>query len=187
MLKLICFGDSITAGKEDHEEPILTSKLSDQLTGFSVMNAGVSGNTTQDACRRVEREVLSHDPDLVTVLFGANDAAFHKMVDIDEYKSNLLHITQWIGPNKTILITPAPVDESLQKARTNQVLERYANKVNEVVEETGCYSVDLFHEMITMDDYQAKLKGLKNDGLHFGIQGYDILVRLLINKINEIY
>jgi len=36
----------------------------------------VPGNNTFDALERIEKDVLRHNPDFVTVLFGANDAAF---------------------------------------------------------------------------------------------------------------
>lgn len=96
-------------------------------------------------------------------------------------------IVQLIGPDKAILITPAPVDETLQFARTNEILARYANAVKEVANETGAYFIDFYTEMLSLKDYQKKLKGIHNDGLHFGEAGYAILVDLLVKKIDEIW
>src|SRR5699024_4795974 len=122
MLTLVCFGDSITARKEGLATPILTTKISEQLDDFNVINAGVSGDNTCDAINRIENDVIEYNPDFVTVLFGANDAAFHKMIGLETYKSNLYKVTHRIKPEKTILISPAPVDEKVQFARTNEVL-----------------------------------------------------------------
>ncbi|MEM5593025.1 SGNH/GDSL hydrolase family protein [Niallia circulans] len=182
----MCFGDSITAGRETRNEPVLTAMLADTIDHYEIINAGINGNNTVDALNRIEADVIQKQPDLVTILFGANDAAFHKMIDLPTYRKNMRRIVQLIGPDKAILITPAPVDETLQFARTNEVLARYANAVKEVATETGAYFIDFYTEMLSLEDYQKKLKGIHNDGLHFGEEGYAILVDLLVKKLHEI-
>lgn len=67
MLKMVCFGDSLTARKEGFDKPMLTSKLSSILGNFEVINAGVSGDNTFDALSRIENDVIKHNPDLITV------------------------------------------------------------------------------------------------------------------------
>lgn len=42
---------------------------------FSMINAGISGGTAPHGLARLQRDVLSHNPDLVVVCFGLNDAA----------------------------------------------------------------------------------------------------------------
>ncbi|WP_242985951.1 GDSL-type esterase/lipase family protein [Oceanobacillus zhaokaii] len=121
----------------------------------------VSGNNTCEAIIRIENDVIKHNPDLVTVLFGANDAAFHKIIDLETYKKNLYKITHLIKPEKTILITPAPVDEKVQFARTNEVLLKYALVVKQVADLTGSHFIDFFSKMISLEDYLNKLKELK--------------------------
>lgn len=184
--RLVCFGDSITARTEGHQEPMLTSKLSLKLNNFTVINSGVSGDNTSDALNRVESDVLNHNPDLVTVLFGANDAAFHKMIDITTFKENLLRITNKIGARKIILITPAPVDENVQFARTNETLYEYAKAVKEVSYDSRSHLIDLFSKMIIRNDYRQLLRGQKNDGLHIGESGYEYLSQLIADKISEL-
>lgn len=68
---------------------MLTSKLSSILKGFEVINEGVSVNNTYDALLRIESDVIKHNPDVVTLLFGANDAAFHKQIELKIFKENL--------------------------------------------------------------------------------------------------
>ena len=41
--------------------------------------------------------------------------------------------------------------------------------------------------MLSLEDYQKKLIGIHNDGLHFGEEGYDILVDLIVKKIQGIW
>lgn len=41
---------------------------------FNIINAGISGMTAPQGLARLEQDVLSHNPDLVVVCFGLNDA-----------------------------------------------------------------------------------------------------------------
>lgn len=108
------------------------------------------------------------------------------MIDLETYKTNLYKITHLLKPERTILISPAPVDEKIQFARTNEVVFNYASVVKQVADNTGSHFIDFYSEIISLEDYPEKLKGLKNDGLHFGEEGYDVLVGLIIKKINEV-
>ncbi|WP_079707947.1 DUF459 domain-containing protein [Paraliobacillus ryukyuensis] len=182
-MKLVCFGDSLTARKEGLLEPMFTAKLKENLPNFTIINAGVSGDNTFDTINRLERNVLQHHPDFVTILFGANDAAFHKQVALGDYKQNLTHIVQAIGSERSILLSTAPVDETVQYARTNAVLTQYADAVQQVANETRSRYIDFFSKMIALPDYQVRLKGIKNDGLHFGEAAYTLLAELISDII----
>ncbi|TCM87928.1 lysophospholipase L1-like esterase [Paenibacillus sp. BK033] len=183
-MKLVLFGDSITARTEGHDRPLLTIKLEDKLSGnWHIINAGIPGNNTFDALNRVKKDVILHNPDLVTVLFGANDAAFHKMVPLNVFERNLTNIVTAITPSKTILISPTPVDEELQHARTNTVLKQYTEIIRAVSEATGSHYIDLFSSMINLDNLSEILRGLRNDGLHFGELGYDYLADMICREL----
>ncbi|WP_144511460.1 GDSL-type esterase/lipase family protein [Bacillus sp. FJAT-22090] len=185
MIRVVCFGDSITARKEGYPSPILTYLLSERTKGYHFINAGVSGNTTDQAKLRFKKDVLTKKPDAVTILFGANDSATHKLVDLEMFKQNIYEFTKQVGPKKTILITPAPVDESLQSNRTNVRMQQYALAVKEVAEVTGSYFIDFFSELYSKPNCKALLKGEKDDGLHFGKAGYEILSDLIVHKLKE--
>ncbi|KMJ59430.1 esterase [Bacillus sp. LL01] len=186
MKTLVCYGDSLTARHEGKDNPRLTEKLTSKLPAYKVLNAGVSGHTTKDALARIERDVLALSPDLVTVLFGSNDAAAHKRVALNTYKENMLKITRLIGPDRTILITPPPVDENLQPNRKNSELAKYADVVRLVSEETGSHYIDFYTDLYSRPNYKELLVGTLNDGLHFGEAGYDVLSKLITEKIHEI-
>ncbi len=186
MIKVVCFGDSITARKEGYSAPILTYKLSAKLPGYQFINAGISGNTTVEAKERLEQDVLKKKPDIVTVLFGANDSAAHRLVDINEFKENLRSFAEQIGPSKTIFISPAPVDESLQPNRSNERIQDYARAVEVISRETGSQYIDFFTEFYSKENYKALLKGKDNDGLHFGEAGYNLLSGLIAQKLLEL-
>ena len=183
MQKLVCLGDSITAMEQSSDGTSrLTPRLRSGLAGWEVINAGVSGDNTRDALQRVEKDVLIHSPNLVMILLGANDAATHKMIGLNEYSDNLHHIVKKITPQKAILITPSPVDEQRPRNRTNASLQEYANVVKHIANSTGSQFVDLFSKMINQPDYTKML----SDGLHFTESGYIFLSQLLLYKIKNI-
>jgi acyl-CoA thioesterase-1 len=74
--RIVCFGDSITAGYGLDLNEAFPAQLEEQLVKrgyrYNVMNRGVSGNTTKDAVARVGSIVDLH-PDVVLVEFGGND------------------------------------------------------------------------------------------------------------------
>jgi acyl-CoA thioesterase-1 len=69
---VIAFGDSLTAGVGALPSQDYVTQLSNK-SGVSIINAGVSGNTTRDALARLNRDVLSKDPSVVLVWLGGND------------------------------------------------------------------------------------------------------------------
>jgi len=69
---IICFGDSLTSGTGAGREMDYPSQLSRMIAG-PVINAGVSGDTTAHALKRLERDVLSKSPDIVLITLGGND------------------------------------------------------------------------------------------------------------------
>jgi acyl-CoA thioesterase-1 len=69
---IICFGDSLTYGTGAGKGMDYPSQLS-KMIGKPVVNAGVPGDTTTRALRRLERDVLSKSPDLVLITLGGND------------------------------------------------------------------------------------------------------------------
>ncbi|KGP93236.1 esterase [Pontibacillus chungwhensis BH030062] len=180
MRRMVCFGDSITAGHGFTESP-LTKQLQEELGDLVIINSGVSGDTTEDGIERFEREVLAHNPSMVTILFGSNDGADHRKVSLTLFRNNLLHMVNHLKASSVLLITPPAVDEKVQQKRTNGKLRSYSNVVQEVAEETGVEVFDLFGEMLQMKDYTYLVDGPDHDGLHFSLEGY----ALLSSKIQE--
>jgi acyl-CoA thioesterase I len=69
---IVCFGDSLTVGYGAEKGKDYPSVLRSQVD-LPVINAGVGGNTTGQALRRLDSDVLSHDPKIVIITLGCND------------------------------------------------------------------------------------------------------------------
>jgi len=81
-ITIVAFGDSVThgalAGCIDYETVywnVLKQKLNALRDSIpvNVINAGIAGLAAGNSLGRMERDVLSHHPDLVIVCFGLND------------------------------------------------------------------------------------------------------------------
>jgi lysophospholipase L1-like esterase len=69
---IICFGDSLTYGTGASQGMDYPSQLS-QMLNKPVINAGVPGDTTGRALKRLKRDVLSKNPDIVMITLAGND------------------------------------------------------------------------------------------------------------------
>jgi len=69
---IICFGDSLTYGTGATQGMDYPSQLS-QMLNKPVINAGEPGDTTGRALKRLERDVLSKNPDIVMITLAGND------------------------------------------------------------------------------------------------------------------
>ncbi len=70
-MKLVCLGDSLTWGGYGGS---YVEELRRLMPEHEIINAGEGGNTVVNLLRRLNDEVLSHQPDGVFVLVGGNDA-----------------------------------------------------------------------------------------------------------------
>ncbi|MCA9357180.1 hypothetical protein H6784_05395 [Candidatus Nomurabacteria bacterium] len=69
---IIAFGDSLTAGVGATNGQDYVSQLSRKV-GVPIINAGKSGDTTEDSLVRLQSDVLSRNPSVVIVWLGGND------------------------------------------------------------------------------------------------------------------
>ena len=122
---VICLGDSLTQGvgaTPGHDYPSLLS----QALGTSVSNAGVDGDETADALKRLDTDVLAKDPRLVVVELGAND--FLDGVPLKQAFANLDAIVQRIEVHGAMVVlvgmAPGPLGDALQN-EYDRIIQQY--------------------------------------------------------------
>ncbi len=93
--RIVAFGDSLTAGLGVPVEESYPSRLQRRIDAagypYRVINAGVSGDTTAGALRRLNW-CLKSQPSIVIIELGANDGLRGKSVD--HISENLRQIIQ---------------------------------------------------------------------------------------------
>ena len=82
-ITIVAFGDSVTHGAVAHDEidyeTVYWNRLKKKINNLrnyvpvNVINAGIGGITAKDSVKRRDKQVLSHNPDLIIVCFGLND------------------------------------------------------------------------------------------------------------------
>jgi len=118
---ILAFGDSLTAGVGTTDENSYPAVLA-ELTGLTVINAGVSGETTDEGVSRLIEEIDNFSPDLIIILEGAND--FFQNRNHSTIKTNLQRMIEiaksrgvqvvLIGvPQKSLFLNSAPLYEEL--------------------------------------------------------------------------
>jgi lysophospholipase L1-like esterase len=83
------------------------------MTETQVINAGVGGNNTADLLERIEKDCLSHQPDLTILMAGTNDMNSKKFIPLPQYDKNMRSMVQSILKIKShiVLMNLLPVYE----------------------------------------------------------------------------
>lgn len=106
--KILALGDSLTAGYGVASDEAWPSLLANK-TGWTVINGGISGNTSSDALARLPALMEEHTPVLVFITLGGNDMLRH--VPTQETITNLekmIALVRVHGAKPILLATPKP-------------------------------------------------------------------------------
>jgi lysophospholipase L1-like esterase len=116
---IVAFGDSSTDDLQSWFEIFSTvMEVAVEDADFTFINSGLSYNTTSEALRRMDRDVLSHEPDWVIVNLGMFDAIRpnftqnRTLIPLSETWENLSTIEDAIATvteNPAVWITPPPI------------------------------------------------------------------------------
>lgn len=133
--RLVCFGDSLTAGYGADAGQSYPDYLQTDLDArgfhYRVVNEGISGNTTKDGVARLA-DVLALKPAVVVVEFGGNDGL--RGLPITDSRANLDKIVATLTSSGTRValagITLPPDYGPDYIAQFNETYARIAHKYN---------------------------------------------------------
>lgn len=130
---IVCLGDSVTGvyyhtgGRRAYPEMLeVAIRQTVPNANVKVINAGISGQSTTEGLARLERDVLMHRPDLVTISFGLNDMT---RLSEEQYGKNLeTLIARCRAANvSVVLCTPNSVISTT--GRPIEKLKRYCDVI----------------------------------------------------------
>ncbi|MCF7822934.1 MAG: hypothetical protein K9N35_02075 [Candidatus Marinimicrobia bacterium] len=158
--KIVCFGDSITAGSRTSDNPMgigyvsmLNSMLpeSQVLSGLEIINSGVNGHTVQDLLIRYQKDVVQHEPQFVTIKIGINDA-YHEFISDDkryrleqyerDYQKLISLIQRELPEARIFLFTPYFIADNREEP-LYQIMSRYIQVVYGLGKEFGLAVLDI--------------------------------------------
>tara|TARA_B110000967_G_C18833483_1_gene535330 strand:- start:284 stop:886 length:603 start_codon:yes stop_codon:yes gene_type:complete len=105
---VMAFGDSLTSGHGVSDEASYPSILQNLLS-CEVINAGISGQDTNQGLRRLPDELEAHQPDLVILCMGGNDL-LRKQSETQTQKNlkEMIELSRAAGANVVLIGVPKP-------------------------------------------------------------------------------
>jgi len=209
---IVAFGDSTTAprGSLNIFAKQLEERFGSKNSPVLVINAGIPSNNSRDALQRLDHDVISRHPRIVTIFFGINDSAVEVFngdtqprVSLKEYEENLKRITQELKRNgiQPIILTPNPVGwtDKLKELYGkppyhpedpdgwNVILKNYAQAARRVARACRVPLVDVYR---LFERYASRsgrnLNNLMIDGMHPNDLGHTIIADHLVDVIESL-
>ncbi len=167
---LLVLGDSLSAAygiaPENGWVALLDKRLQQQGYAVSVVNASISGETTQGGLSRLPRLLEQHQPDIVLLELGANDGLRGTFPPV--IRSNLDRLTQLSKQQGArVLVLGMQLPPNYGPAYTR----RFAEVFSGVAETHDTALVPFFMEKVALEPSL-----MQSDGLHPNAAGQPFLL-----------
>ncbi len=192
----VCLGDSITEDPGGYVS-VCSREIRTRFPErrIKVVNAGVSGNKSGDVLSRLGRDVLSHDPDWVSISVGVNDVwhgfyhfdlerprpAYDKETGnpLDSFRSDLEDMVRQLLDAKVriLLIAPTPIGD-VRTGRENVMLGDYVQSMERLADRyelAYCPMNDLFWQTLAAGRNANQDFALTTDGVHMNPAGVSMM------------
>lgn len=213
---IILFGDSTTAPRSGISK-VYSVRVQEALQSIGsslyVHNAGIGANTTRDALKRFERDVLRHRPRIVVMQFGINDSAVdvwkkppatEPRVPLAEYLANMRTLItgakkqntkiivmttnplRWTSRLKDLYGKP-PYDPKAEDGFDSLHLARYNEALRSLAAEMNVPLVDVRAGYPGFAaGHRTTLEGMLLDGMHPNDLGHQLVAELLVPAIRDV-
>ena len=189
MSKTIIFiGDSIVEGTD--YGGVTTAQTFASLIGIangyaasSIVNAGVSGDTSAGMLARIGNGVLAHSPAVCVFMIGLND--WSTGVSVATYQANIKQFIEQLLVNN---VKPVGFTSSLERGATS-VFSGFKPYLEAFDTECGCHAVqkvDLYREMALSYLYLSSVdfNNLYADGIvHLSVIGHAFVASLAARPV----
>ncbi len=163
---IICFGDSLTYGTGASDDMDYPAQLS-KMISKPIINAGVPGDTTGSALKRLDEDVLSRSPRIVLITLGGND--LKNNVPKETAFNNLKTIIELIQSQGALVIVGG-IDVPVRG-------RGFGDSYKELCDETESVLIPNIFEGI------MGKQGLMSDYIHPNNKGYAIMAEKFHKKI----
>lgn len=195
-VRIVTLGDSITKGVRSGVTAgqtfaaLLESQLRERGVAADVVNVGIGGERTDQALRRLE-QVLEHEPDLVTVMYGTNDSYVDQgrdqsRISAEAYRENLRKIVVELlrrGIVPVLMTEPRWADDARPNGlgeSPNKRLEEYVEVCRETARHWRVPLVDHYAGWSEAREQGRNLRSWTTDGCHPNPLGHaDLAERML--------
>lgn len=184
-IKIAFLGDSIT--QYGWEQP--NGYVNQVITGLTnagmkilPIPAGKCGHTSLDMLNRMDKDVLSKNPDIMFFMGGLNDIWLNKGT-FEEYQNNIKQImdkAQAAGV-RIVLMNLTIISEDINST-TNREIDKYNEFLQKLANERSILYIDL--NSVMKDELKKHKTGEKNiltlDGVHLNDRGNSIIAQKIV-------
>jgi acyl-CoA thioesterase I len=180
--KIVFFGDSLTAGLgledvKDAYPGVIQDKIDDLKLDYSVVNLGVSGETTSGGLNRIDW-VLKEEPTIFILELGANDGL--RGVPLEKTKENLQGIIDAVKnkyPSTKIILAGMQLPPNMGQTYTTE----FKNLFVSLAKKNDLYLIPFLLENV------GGIPALNQaDGIHPTKEGHKILAINVWNVLKPI-
>jgi acyl-CoA thioesterase-1 len=182
-LKIVALGDSLTAGlglpKDDAFPAKLQRALAKKGIAATVINAGVSGDTSSGGLARLDWSVPM-DADAVIVELGANDAL--RGTDVEVTRRSLDDILRKLKErNLPVLLCGMYAPPNLGR----DYFDSFAKTYSDLAQRYGVVFYPFFLDGV-MNGNGPDHRLIQADGLHPTAAGVDVVVDHILPKVEQL-
>lgn len=160
---VLAFGDSVTYGTGAARGQDYPTRLAER-SGWEIVNAGVPGDTAQEALRRIDTLLAQSSPTLVIVELGGND--FLRRREQAAVREDLRAIVRAVKQFGALPVLVAVPEVSLFGATIGSLSD--ASIYRELADEEGLLLIeDVFSDVLSDDSLRA-------DQIHPNADGYRV-------------
>lgn len=185
-MKIVCMGDSFTAGPGVRESERWSSLLAQQ-TGYEIINKGINGDTSGGVLARLREAVDETKPQRAIVICGANDIIVSGNMDI--VKCNYMAIIHQLFAMKVkpiigtnIPCCPELIQEPWKSYRDFREYNQILNELNQWQKKFSktfyCQYMDLNGKFPVFSSLEENRR-IYQDGLHLTAEGNKIVADLI--------
>ncbi|MFK7852232.1 MAG: SGNH/GDSL hydrolase family protein [Akkermansiaceae bacterium] len=182
--KIAFLGDSITqaGAKPGGYCNLIIEALNEKGLEVTPQYAGISGHKSNQMLARLEKDVLSHKPQGMTLSCGVNDVWHGKRgVELEDYKKNITSIVDQAQAAgiKVIILTSTMIKED-QTNELNQKLKGYNDFLVKLSKDKKCLLADLnglMQEAVKTMEKNQKGNTVTSDGVHMNSAGNKMMAK----------
>ncbi|WP_243618880.1 arylesterase [Aliidiomarina sp. B3213] len=170
---MIILGDSLSAGYGLSESDAWVSLIQDQWQqeqpSFELINASISGETTEGGLRRLPSLLEQHQPDWVFIELGGNDGL--RGFQISEVRANLSEMIQISKNNNVnVALSAVAIPPNFGPRYTQMFEQIYV----QVAQEHNVELVPFF-----MLEIATRPEWMQNDGIHPNLSAQPKIARIM--------
>ncbi|MFM9963409.1 MAG: alpha/beta fold hydrolase [Planctomycetaceae bacterium] len=185
---IVCLGDSVTGvyyhtgGRRAYPEMLeVAIKQAIPNANVKVINAGISGHSTENGLTRLDRDVLMHKPDLVTISFGLNDLT---RLTEEQFGKNLETLVGRCRDANAQVVLCTPNSVITTGGRPIEKVKRYCD----VIRATGqSLKLPVCDQFAAGEAFRAKdawaFRCILSDEIHPNMDGHKLMAQELCRTI----